>query len=249
MGEFWKIIGKYMARGFRQENPGKTICKTHVTDNYSPDKGHADNTEALSADLSASGANSYLVLFTPFAASIAPSPSCDICSRSRLAIAGSAATDLEARRLASPAYRALFLEKSSKSYVELDDNKHDLFPDIEFSDGSFARIRTLTGSEDDNVAGLVRDLGVLNDAAQDLWSSYTNTHDREVAFGALGVTASPEGPSKHKNRKAMDARIFSFTEGDVMCEWHTKLRPDINRVYFAVSKGKVKVGLITDHLP
>ena len=123
------------------------------------------------------------------------------------------------------------------------------FPNVVFSDVAWKSINSLQGARQDNVVPLSQHLGVLNDEASSIWSSNTNTADRQQLLASRGVTASPESPRTHKTSKAMLKRKFKFDGQAVLCEWHTKLRPDINRVYFAVDGPQVLVGSIIDRLP
>jgi hypothetical protein len=248
-GDFWTIIGKYISRGFSAEEPPRDVCEQHLTAAYIPRDGHPTNRQTLESDVKASGNSRRLVLYSPLSEHLQPDPDCTTCLKSELAIASSARNDTEVLRLAASTARAAFRDNPAHSLSNVERNAYILFPDITFSDEAWSRLRTLSGDDSDNLDCLLRDLGVLNDYAVSIWDQFVVNRDREVAFGAVGVTASPEGPAKHKDKSAMAARKFDFDNRTILCEWHTKFQPTVNRIYFAVQDGKVFVGTITDHLP
>lgn len=50
----------------------------------------------------------------------------------------------------------------------------------------------------------------------------------------------------------MRARKVTVAGRDVVCEWHSKIYPHTDRIYFSIPQGedgKIVVGSICDHLP
>jgi hypothetical protein len=248
-GDFWSILGKYSSRGFGAEEPARELCDQHLIGAYQPKDGHASNGQLLASDIKASGTTRRLVLYSPLSDQIQPDPTCPTCSTSDLAVASSAKSENDVMLLAAPTARKAFRDIAEHSINDVEKNAAKLFPAITFSDDAWSRLRTLSGAASENLSCLLRDLGVLNDTAVFIWNQYPNNRDREIAFGAAGVVASPEGPAKHKDKSAMAARKFSFEGKILLCEWHTKFQPTVNRVYFAIHDEQVFVGTITDHLP
>jgi hypothetical protein len=146
-------------------------------------------------------------------------------------------------------WRQAYRDEHSADPTQLEAFASKMFPAIEFSSDAWKRLRTLVGAPEEITTSIIEHLAVLNDFAAVTWADTLSTDGRQAALGARGVTSSPEGPKTHRDKKAMRSRDFQFDGGQVRCEWHTKLRPDVNRIYFAVSNGKVLVGVIVDHLP
>ncbi len=104
---------------------------------------------------------------------------------------------------------------------------------------------------------VVRHLSYLNDFSQDHKQNDPDNFIGEA--GSQGVDLSPESPNTHKNKDAMKERWVSIGGESVLCEWHTKLQPQIDRIHFNIgsslshsvsniTKGKVVIGIFTDHL-
>lgn len=77
--------------------------------------------------------------------------------------------------------------------------------------------------------------------------------DIESYFSSRGVGGiSRESVKTRKNADAIRLREVEFNGGRVMCEWHTKLNPQIDRIHFAFGsefKDKILIGIFVDHLP
>jgi hypothetical protein len=68
--------------------------------------------------------------------------------------------------------------------------------------------------------------------------------------GAGGVSA--ECAKTHRSAKAMCLREVSFNGNMIVCEKHTRLGPEIDRIHFAFGDGfgdKILIGIFVDHLP
>jgi hypothetical protein len=249
VGDFWTIIGKYTSRGFSAQATLRPICQQHLAGAYVPQLGDSTNDQTLQLDIEASGSAERLLLFSPLSQSLVPDPNCSVCCASKVAVARSATSEEDVIVLAAPTMRAAMREGGNHSLDAIQEEADSLFPNLTFSDAAWSRVRTLVGAEETIFEDVMSHLEVLNNNAAAIWKSYSITRDRTIAFGAAGVIASPEGPAKHKDKDAMKARVFRFGDLKLTCEWHTKLQPTTNRIYFAVEDGTVFVGVITDHLP
>jgi len=103
---------------------------------------------------------------------------------------------------------------------------------------------------------VVRHLGALNDYFLDAYRSALaagRPSDVEAYFGSLGIGGvSAESVKTHRNSSAMRLRDVEFDGRQVRCEWHTKLRPEVDRIHFAFGEQfgeKVFIGIFVDHLP
>ncbi|WP_344888407.1 hypothetical protein [Actinomadura meridiana] len=114
--------------------------------------------------------------------------------------------------------------------------------------------RRFQGGYRDLRALVVTHLAVLNDH---FLGVYAERHGiaREVAMalaehGCDGV--SPESPGTRGNPAAMRHRDVEYAGKVVRCEWHMKLRPNVNRIHFAFGmelQPRILVGIFVDHLP
>jgi hypothetical protein len=121
-------------------------------------------------------------------------------------------------------------------------------PDLTFRrfQGSYQRLR-------DHV---VQHLGELNDHFLEEYrtaSAAGRVSDIEAYFSSRGVGGvSRESVKTHRNVRAMRLREVEFNENRVLCEWHTKLRPETDRIHFAFGdalEDKILIGIFVDHLP
>lgn len=176
------------------------------------------------------------------------SEGCPICHDSRISrIYTPVESELKSTELAR-VWREAYVDEHPRDPTQLGDFAAKMFPAIEFSPNAWKRVNTLVGAPEEITASIIDHLSVLNDFSLEVWANHVSTEERQSAFGSKGVTCSPESPKTHKNPKAMRERDFDFQSGQVRCEWHTKMRPDTNRIYFAISDRKIFVGTIVDHL-
>lgn len=248
-GEFWKIVGSFARRSMSASSLQHVVCESHVRGHYRPELGDAENIESLLADLRACEGGESIVLSTSSAAWDHVQSGCGSCAEMSLHLVDSPHL-LEGF---NPRHRVMWRQKFLDTYPtdvsKISAFADRLFPGMEFSTSAWDRLDTLEGDPSDVVRQLVLHLSVLNDSAATIWGSETSTASRQARMAALGVTASPESPQTHRNLRFMRERDFAFEAGTVRCEWHTKLRPNVNRVYFNVSdSGVVRVGMVVDHL-
>jgi hypothetical protein len=127
------------------------------------------------------------------------------------------------------------------------------FPDLIFHpDLSFRRFE---GSYLGLRQQIILHLGALNDHFLREYRTLSATGrigDIEVYFQAYGVDGvSRESVKTHRNVKAMREREVEFKGKPVVCEWHSKLRPNIDRIHFAFGDEfgeKILIGIFVSHL-
>lgn len=250
IGDFWTIMSKYTSRGFAPSPTPREVCEEHLSTSYTPLAGASDNFQRLVDDLRAVGPDGRVAMST--IEDCWPRndlANCSVCDASRLShVYTPVDSELKSDELAG-VWRQAYKDEHLADPTQLEAYATKMFPSIEFSSDAWKRVKTLVGAPEEITASIIDHLAILNDFAATVWASTPSTDGRQAILGARGVTSSPEGPKTHKDKKAMRTRDFQFDEGQVRCEWHTKLRPDVNRIYFAVSSGKVLVGAIVNHLP
>ena len=70
---------------------------------------------------------------------------------------------------------------------------------------------------------------------------------------SFGIDLSIEGDITRKSQSKMAQRIAQFSNKNVKCELHTKLRWDKNRIHFhppieTIGGKRVLIGIFVDHL-
>ena len=97
-------------------------------------------------------------------------------------------------------------------------------------------------------------LAFLNDDFPHIWRE---CNEDFVCFQrtakSSGINLSNEGDNTRKSTRKMKQRVASFPKGDVVCELHTKLSYDKNRIHFhppikAIGGENVLIGIFVDHL-
>ena len=92
-------------------------------------------------------------------------------------------------------------------------------------------------------------LSVINDHGRSVLDSAEPASAKQARFGSYGINASGESAQTRADKKAMKQREVSVGDRVIVCDWHTKLRPHIDRIYFnATSTTTVVVGAFRDHL-
>jgi len=249
-GDFWSILGKYMSRGFAASGSPRTLCEEHLGARYRSQWGAPDNFQRLVDDLRAYDPDGRLAVSTVGSCwTNADFEDCIRCADTTISYIYNPIKPGEKSNELADVWRQAYRAEHPSDLTLLEDYASDMFPAIEFSQVAWNQLNTLIGAPEESVASVINHLAVLNDSAAELWKNQITPQGRQAAMGAQGVTASLEGPKTHKNIKAMNMRDFQFQQGKARCEWHTKLRPEINRIYFAVVEERVLVGVIVDHLP
>jgi hypothetical protein len=101
---------------------------------------------------------------------------------------------------------------------------------------------------------LTRALAALGDLLPVLCKANTDLRVVQKEFTVTtGFEISPDSPNTHKNQKAMRERDVIIGGTRLRCEWHVKLKPQIDRIHFhfgdaKVSDNRIIVGILTDHL-
>ncbi|MGB3323298.1 MAG: hypothetical protein WBB05_11910 [Mycolicibacterium fortuitum] len=243
MAEFWKIIGNLSSRVVDSSAHVRPICENHLRQAYSPHYGHSDNIEALIDTLERSSVEHGTALATD-----------SRCWSADLRVTGCVECDVSFVTYTSPedslahAWRRLYLNTGDQNMGTLIDLAPKMFPDLIFSHSAWSHLDTLGGEPQTIAERIVASLTALNDSVLEIWSLYQNTVDRQARLRSSGIEASPESSTTRRSKSAMTARRFTFNNTEVTCEWHTKLQPHRDRIYFAVHDGKIYVGAITKHL-
>lgn len=257
--DFWRIIGQYASRGLSSASGIRVTCH-HLLSRYTPDMGSSDNPLRLTSDLAATGAGARVRLKTSSACWATDDETCDHCAEPFLFLEHEGTAETTRTQNAARALRSLVLEENRGDLRVLELRSGELFPGLTFHAGAWSRMGSMAGSADEVMTNLLEHLGVLSDTASEIWRVETETTARQAALGALGVDASPENGNTRRNNGAMAERTFEFDGVSIRCEWHTKLRPNVNRIYFAVGQKSVQhegqtaqvdtvfIGVMIDHL-
>lgn len=161
--------------------------------------------------------------------------------------------------VASPAERLGFL----RDVPELEDLQPDeymrlaplAFPDVCFTDDLAAQCGRFSRRFDEVRPTLTRHLAALNDDFQEIMRAHRGLpSDVQAAFRAkTGVDSSPESANTKADARAWAERRVVHGGKPTWCEWHTKLEPHRDRVYFhpgnpQVADGRLLVGIFHLHL-
>jgi hypothetical protein len=102
---------------------------------------------------------------------------------------------------------------------------------------------------------VVRHLGALNDEFLDrhrMAVAAGRLSDVEAYFGSLGIGGvSAESVKTRGDSAALRERDVEFDGRTVRCEWHTKIRPNVDRIHFAFGDelgDLLLIGIFVDHL-
>lgn len=92
-------------------------------------------------------------------------------------------------------------------------------------------------------------LAVLNDHAKAILCLPDGPAAKIGMFGSHGVEASGESPKTRHDQDAMNQRDVHVDGEVVVCNWHTKIRRHLDRIYFnATSHDRVIIGVFHRHL-
>ncbi|MDF2895280.1 MAG: hypothetical protein K0Q46_2066 [Rhodococcus erythropolis] len=123
------------------------------------------------------------------------------------------------------------------------------FPRLIFAEGIWSQVKNFEGKFKDILPKLIGHLSGLNDHAENIWEENVEPAQIQARMRSIaGIDCSPDSPKTHKNRSAMTSRIVHFSTKELVCEWHTKLEPNRNRIHFCINEGQVYVGKFTKHL-
>lgn len=243
MAEFWKIVGNLSSRVVDSSAPERFICENHLREAYSPLYGHPDNIDCLIDTLKRSSLD--------YGTALATDPK---CWSFNLGMSGCTECGTTLITYTRPedrlahAWRHLYRNTQAQNIGTLTDFAPRMFPDLTFSSSAWNQVDTLGGEPQIIVERIIASLTALNDRVREIWNTYHDTVGRQGHLRSIGIEASPESPATRKTKAAMNARRFIFNDLEIVCEWHTKLQPHRDRIYFAVHDGEVYVGAITKHL-
>lgn len=242
--EFWALLGPLASRVFSQQGGRSTaaLCP-HAFEYYSPVLGDSSNPALLAADIAEATDFHALVIATdPRCWSFDGVSACELCELAQPFLLGEPkGDDSQAWREAFQVFRGDDLD-GLKKYAG------KMFPKVIFHETAWNNLASLSQEPEEIVLGLIRHLGGLNDCGAEIWTRTPTADGRKAELGGLGIRASMESPRIHSDRKAMKARRFIFGEESVLCEWHTKLLPNRDRIYFDVRGEQIYVGAIVKHL-
>lgn len=244
MADFWTIVGKLVARVYSPAGNFSDYCDCHLREAYKPLLGAAGNFDLLADAISTAPRGSSTALATDrycWTKTI-PFSDCGSCARQAIALYFLPEDPL------ARVWRNHVRRFDPVNLNALQPISDKLFPELHFSVSAWNHLDTLSGDPREIVDNLLTHLGVLNDHVFSIWQSEVNTVDRQSHLARFGVVASPENANTRRSKIAMAARTFEFGGRSVRCEWHTKLHPGRDRVYFAVEDECVYIGAIIRHL-
>ncbi len=136
---------------------------------------------------------------------------------------------------------------------DLDENGYFLNAKRAFPRLRFFRKRTQFAAFDEEYrtirSKVTRHLAVLNDHAAEIFERRRDPREIQAELGSLGVEASGESGNTKADARAMRQRKIVFEGGEITLDWHTKLRPHLDRIYFSATARKhVVVGVFHKHL-
>jgi hypothetical protein len=242
--EYWEIVKRLVSRIAETGDSAERVVDDHLSSVYVPALGASDNQSRLASDISLIRPQLGVIVATDSQcwSHDCVAGTCGRCGEARLYLTTAPAADLA--RIS----RAEFL-LGNPAPSQIEGVAHTLFPQLDFAPSAWSGLDLLHGEPRKIAGDLVHHLGILNDYAAEVWTSSAQANVRQQQLASHGVVASPESPKVHKSTKAMKARKFTFGAMEVSCEWHTKLKPHTDRIYFAVAGDRVMIGAITDHLP
>ncbi|MFJ2549949.1 hypothetical protein ACIOVF_26275 [Pseudomonas sp. NPDC087612] len=134
-----------------------------------------------------------------------------------------------------------------------------MFPNVHFH-ADIDSLKRMGLSYRDHTETIIDHLSYLNDHATIDFSNDLPAHIIQLA-ASKGIDISPESPNTHANAQAMSRRKIDINGTPLVCEWHSKITYNKGRIHFharpsthhenilKVSKSKVIVGIIAEHLP
>nr|WP_062338891.1 hypothetical protein [Herbidospora sakaeratensis] len=126
------------------------------------------------------------------------------------------------------------------------------FPRLVFHES--LTFRRFQGDYRDLREPVVVHLSVLNDLFLDVYAAHkANPRAVRMALAEQGCEGvSPDSPKTHANSAAMRRRDVEYAGRTYRCEWHMKIRPNVERIHFAFGGDlgdRILVGVFVDHLP
>ena len=174
---------------------------------------------------------------------------------------------LASRAMLPGFYRSIFELEDLDADAYMSNAAH-AFPEIAFAPGLSGQFSRFKGHYRDVRPDVTRHLAVLNDHFQEVYrgAEFVPVMTHRLLTVRHDVDATRESDKTRHNAKAMRERDVSVTHvlvagqkvpvtigRPVRCEWHTKIKPDQNRIHFHPGKDQVGgkrlfVGLFHEHL-
>ncbi len=142
------------------------------------------------------------------------------------------------------------------------------FPRLRFKENIATELKLFSRSFEELRSDLIKHLSMLNDDFIEcaLRHNFTPAKITSELESSTGISTTPESPNTHKNKEAMskrkvvedDNRFYNAPnrekrENEHYCEWHTKLSPQVDRIYFKFFNNTdlkfVLIGFFHEHLP
>lgn len=128
---------------------------------------------------------------------------------------------------------------------------HSAFANLRFSTIAIHGVRDLDGRYRDLINDIVVHLSVLSDNGVDIFNM--NWQEATARLGSAGIDATDENGKTKRNAALRAARTVNYEGQEITCWWHTKLSPQVNRIYFGLdfvksSPAFILVGKIHSHL-
>jgi hypothetical protein len=142
-------------------------------------------------------------------------------------------------------YRASF-EVDDVSESQFFETATKAFPSVDFCDG--VAFRRFEGAYETLRQPVVTHLSTLNDGFLEAYKTEKG-NSAQISM-RIGITVSIEGRTRD-SEKLMKLRDAVRDGRTYRCEWHSKLKPHVNRIHFFpdLDRSRIVVGIFVDHLP
>ena len=139
---------------------------------------------------------------------------------------------------------------ATRSANEMEKYLSDAYPQLAFVTGALAGISTMSKPYVHMVEDINVHLSALCDHGERIFRGLWQQAPSE--FGSLHVNLSDENGNVKQNKVCQRERTRNFGGQDLIFWWHTKIRPDRDRIHFCpdlVSEGgRIIVGIFCYHL-
>ncbi|MBF0613452.1 MAG: hypothetical protein HQL55_20260 [Magnetococcales bacterium] len=140
--------------------------------------------------------------------------------------------------------------------VALIQNGRLAYPNLHFKADIDKEVRKFSKSYNIIRSSLMQALADLDSFLPDLLRTYTREPEDLIRnFQAKSTfEISPESPSTHANKTAMNNREITHNGKNMSCQWHLKLERHRDRIHFcwetnARGENNIIIGIFTEHLP
>ena len=147
-------------------------------------------------------------------------------------------------------YFRWMITETAKTPAEMEILAVSAFRSLDFAEGVFKGIKSMSKPFVAIAPAIVTHLSVLSDEGKRIFSGPRERVSAE--FGALGINISDENGNTKKNTRARAERTIVFNHEELQCWWHTKIEPHQDRIHIYPEKlrtgGRLIVGIFCDHL-